>query len=60
MFAVLKLSETVEIDYFGQLHDVKISGMRGFIPVFETIEEAEEHSQNGKYQIIQIGEINGR
>ena len=26
----------------------------GFIPVFSTIEEAEEHSDDGKYQIIKI------
>lgn len=54
LYAVMKLSETVEIDYFGQTHHVKISGVRGFIPVFKTIEEAMVHAQNGKYEIMKI------
>jgi len=52
LYAVMKLSETVEIDYFGKTQHVKVAGARGFIPVFETIEEATEHAQNGKYQIM--------
>ena len=54
LYAVMRLNETVEIDYFGQTHHVKVAGIRGFIPVFETIEEATEHAQNGKYQIMKM------
>ena len=57
LYAVMKLSSTVEIDYFGQTHHVKVAGARGFIPVFETIEEAIKQAQNGKYQIMEINII---
>ena len=50
----MRLNETVEIDYHGQTHHIKVAGIRGFIPVFETMEEAEEHAQNGKYQILEM------
>lgn len=55
LYAVLKLSKEVATTTFkGEEVKVTISGIAGFIPVFSTIEEAEEHSDDGKYQIIKI------
>jgi hypothetical protein len=55
LFAVMRLNETVEVNYYGQTHEIKIKGMKGFIPVFDKYEDAVKHSNNGKYQIIAIG-----
>ena len=58
MFVVLRLIETVDVtDPFGNDHPIQIKGIRGFLPVYETIEEATESANNGKYQIFEIAEV---
>ena len=56
LYAVLKLNTDIEVTnpFTGKQEDIKLGGLAGYIPVFETIEEAEESSQNGKYQIVAI------
>jgi hypothetical protein len=56
LYAVMKLLTEVEvIDTYGELHSkVRIDGVEGYIPVYDTKEEAERESDNGKYQIIPI------
>ena len=57
MFLVLKLSKEITYtDYTGNEQSVKLNGVAGFCPVFATLEEAKESSQNGKYEIVQIAE----
>lgn len=53
LYAVLKLLTLVEVkDVSGLIHKVKITGAEGYIPVFKTMEEANEASCDGKYQIM--------
>lgn len=56
LYAVLKLS--TDIEYIDPYTDKKVSqkldGIAGYIPVFSSIEEAEEHNGDGKYSIIKI------
>lgn len=54
LFAVLKLSTTIEQQAQGQWRKGKLEGCAGYIPVFETEQEAIENSGKGKYQILQI------
>ncbi len=56
LYAVLKLNTDIEVTnpLTGKQEDIKLGGLAGYIPVFETIEEATESSQNGKYQIVAI------
>lgn len=57
-FMVMKLS--TEVEYLnpvsGEIEHVKLRGCSGYIPVFDTLEEAELSSFNGKYQIRKIRE----
>ena len=32
--------------------NIKLEGCAGYIPIFETIEEAQKHTCNGKYKIM--------
>lgn len=50
MYAVMKLLTSV--DLAGA--EVKINGIAGYIPIFKTIEEAKENSNDGEYQILAI------
>lgn len=55
LFAVMKMQESVTCTLFnGHEEDVKIVGIAGMIPLFESYEEAEKASSNGKYDIIQM------
>jgi len=55
LYAVLKLVTTVEIeDVTGNKFNIKLSGFKGYIPVFETKKEAEAEACDGKYEIIAI------
>ena len=40
----------------GQIHSGPIRGLAGFIPVYATIDEALEASEDGKYKIMKLGE----
>lgn len=55
-YAVLKLMERVEVTnpLTGEVEEVPIGGIDGFIPVFDTEEKALEASCDGKYDIFQI------
>ena len=55
LFMVMKLS--TDITYTNQVGTEvkqKLEGCYGYIPVFETIEEAEEMANDGELQIIMI------
>jgi hypothetical protein len=55
-YAVMKLSTEITLTEgsSGIERSSKIQGLAGFIPCFETIEEAYEASCEGKYQILAI------
>lgn len=55
-FAVMKLLTEVEYDspFDGKKVVCQLGGCEGFIPVYSTMDEAIEQSNNGKYQIIPI------
>ena len=56
LYAVLKLNTDIEVTnpFTGKQENIKLGGLAGYIPVFDTIEEATESAQNGKYQIVAI------
>lgn len=56
LYAVLKLSTEIIYTHPFTKDEVtcKLGGIAGYIPVFSTIEEAQESAQNGKYEIISI------
>jgi len=56
LYAVLKLSQDITYTdpFTGEERKEKIQGIVGYIPCFETIEEAEEHACDGKFQIVAI------
>lgn len=58
-YAVLKLLTEVEIVASDAVIDVsQLEGCAGYIPVFDTIEQAEEHSADGQYSIVPIQQVN--
>lgn len=59
MYAVLRLSTYINVSHksTGKVHSLQIEGIDGFIPVYKTPESAFEASENGKYQVIPIKEI---
>jgi hypothetical protein len=56
LYAVLKLSQDITYtDPFTQKERrEKIQGIAGFIPCYETYEQAEEAACDGKFQIVPI------
>jgi hypothetical protein len=56
VYAVLKLSQDITYTdpFTREERKEKIQGIAGYIPCFETIEEAEEHACDGKFQIVAI------
>jgi len=56
LYAVMRLNSKVEvINPFTKLNEeVSLGGCAGYIPVFDSIEEAEKCTCNGKYQILEI------
>ena len=56
LFAVFKLQTKVLVKAVNGKDDllVKIGGAAGYIPVYSTIDEAEEAAFNGKYQIFAV------
>jgi hypothetical protein len=56
LYAVLKLSQDIAYTdtFTGEERKQKLHGIAGFIPCYETIEEAEEAACNGKFQIMLI------
>ena len=55
-YAVLKLSTDVEVvnPLTGQKQDMKLGGIAGYIPVFDSMKEANKSAEKGKYEIIVI------
>lgn len=55
-YMVMKMQRTLKVtdSISGEDKDVEIEGLAGFVPVFHTIEEAEENSADGKYDIVPI------
>lgn len=59
MWVVLQLQKHVELDIYGQVHEVPLSfadGMIGALPVFHTKEEAENFAND--VQIVEIELVN--
>lgn len=55
VFCVMKLMTDVEVmDVTGEYKTVEISGIRGFIPVFDNIDKAVEASCDGKFKIMEM------
>ena len=56
LYAVMKLNTDIEVNnpLTGKTEAVKLNGVAGYIPVFSTMEEAEQSAQNGKYDILSI------
>ena len=56
LYAVLKLSQDITYTdpFTGQERKEQLQGIAGFIPCYETIEEAEEAACDGKFQIMPI------
>lgn len=54
VFVVMKFETTVTLTALGEERVVPISGIKGFIPVYGTMQEAEEASQGGKFQILEM------
>lgn len=57
LYAVLRLNEAVDVtDFSGEVHKVKVNNdvVAGYIPVYKTVEEAQKHSQDGKYSIVAV------
>jgi hypothetical protein len=55
-YALLKLSENIVYTdpQTGEEVTVKLQGVAGYIPCFDTLEQAEEAADNGKYQIVPV------
>ena len=56
IYAVMRLQENVTFvnPFTGKEEESKIEGIRGYIPCFETLEEAEDSAEEGKYQILEM------
>ncbi|MFA5434168.1 MAG: hypothetical protein WC319_15090 [Candidatus Paceibacterota bacterium] len=56
LYAVLKLSQDITYTdpFTREERKEKIQGIAGFIPCYETYEEAEEAACDGKFQIMPI------
>jgi hypothetical protein len=53
LYAVLRMQKTVELKLFnGHKESVSVNGAEGFMPIYATIEEAREASNNGKYEVV--------
>lgn len=58
-YMVMRLStEITATDFFHKEIDIKLSGCAGYVPIFDTLKQAEKDSK-GKYKIIpiKIGEL---
>ena len=56
MYAVMSINKTVEIIFYGQVHEIPLTygkGMIGAIPVFDTRAKAEEFA-NGIFDVIEV------
>lgn len=52
LFVVMKMQTTIEVKSLtGKTEQVQVSGAKGYMPVFDNLEKAEEHSCDGKYTI---------
>ena len=38
----------------------KIAGIAGFLPVYDTLEQAQEAAENGRFEIVPISAINDK
>lgn len=59
LYAVFKLCQgiTYTDPFTREKRKEKIQGLAGYIPCFETIEEAEEASCDGKFEIVEIKRV---
>ena len=59
-YAVMKLLDSISLcaPSGAEIETAQIKGLHGFIPVYATLEQAEEASEDGKYKIQIIQTIN--
>jgi hypothetical protein len=53
-YGVLKLQQSMDIGVDGQIIQGKLPEGEYVIPVFDTREQAEEHTDNGRFEIFQL------
>jgi len=54
-FMVMKLLTKVEVSAVTGLNeDFELGGCAGYVPVFNTLQEAEEHADHGRFQIATV------
>ena len=55
---VMRLSTSIEAELFnGEKQVVKLGGIAGFLPIYETLEQAQEAAENGRFEIVPISAI---
>lgn len=54
VYMVERLLEKIEVTnpLTNEMHAHKINGLYGYLPVYETLEQAEVMAENGKYKIL--------
>lgn len=52
LYAVMTINKFVNVN--GQTQKTLVGGIDGYIPVFDTLCEAEKQSYNGKFEILEI------
>ena len=61
MYVVMRLSTSIEADLFnGEKQVVKLGGIAGFLPVYDTLEQAQEAAENGRFEIVPISAISDK
>ena len=54
LYAVIKLSREIIVGEGENQEKRQLSNCYGFLPVFETYEQAFEHSENGVFQVVTL------
>jgi len=53
-YMVMALKETVTVDAGMGEVEIKLEDCMGYIPVYQTLKDAENHSFDGKYEVVPI------
>ena len=61
LFMVMRLNTNVTVVNAEMGERVeKIAGIAGFLPVYDTLEQAQEAAENGRFEIVPISAINDK
>ena len=61
LFMVMRLSTSIEADLSnGEKQVVKLGGIAGFLSVYDTLEQAQEAAENGRFEIVPISAISDK